>query len=645
MSDAPSEERLAKQFLVSGTWTVPQGGDRFRLVGLSGGGGGGGGAEGRSGTPGLSSALEETAVSLVSGATYVALVGAGALGGAGAGKGEEIAGNGCAGGVTCLLGAGGFFVLLGTRPTSPSASTHSAPTPGTVSEAVGAEPRFAIVDDSGVVDNVIVATIEFFDDERVQDLVLSHRIVAEGGSLALKARSSPARAVQLQNRERVSPGWYLASATGAASSRFIEPEINPLPQPLRGMGGGRGAKRRRLSDQQLRFLAVATEWSSQHGGVSTVNRSICCALAQNGHSVACLVPHGIEEDERRSAAQSGVHLIECPETKGKGLGDLSSLLRRPQLPDGFEPDVLLGHGHVTGGAALIQRQDHFPLAVCVHIVHTQPEEIEWYKDRQRNASARVDSSTSEAETLARASALVLGVGPRLARQAQTYLHGLENAPPVAEIAPGLEDWSEGATATPPPEVRCLFVGRAEDGLLKGLDIALAAVARVAHEHSSAAGPALIIRGVPSGDADKLHREHCSRFPAAHLLRVFEFNSDENAVRRSYREASLVLVPSRSEGFGLVALEAVSAGIPILVSERSGFAEMIQRDYSDFTDDFVVNFCDADAIHTWGNRVKHLLSNREHFFARVRQLRAAMRAASWSNAATSLVAALRSIPPE
>ena len=35
------------------------------------------------------------------------------------------------------------------------------------------------------------------------------------------------------------------------------------------------------------------------------------------------------------------------------------------------------------------------------------------------------------------------------------------------------------------------------------------------------------------------------------------------------------MPSKSEGFGLVALEALSAGLPILVGSNSGFARAIE----------------------------------------------------------------------
>jgi glycosyltransferase involved in cell wall biosynthesis len=34
------------------------------------------------------------------------------------------------------------------------------------------------------------------------------------------------------------------------------------------------------------------------------------------------------------------------------------------------------------------------------------------------------------------------------------------------------------------------------------------------------------------------------------------------------------MPSRHEGFGLVALEAISAGVPVLVSKESGLGRML-----------------------------------------------------------------------
>src|SRR4051812_29611927 len=95
-----------------------------------------------------------------------------------------------------------------------------------------------------------------------------------------------------------------------------------------------------------RVLSLASEWFSYHGGLSTFNRSFCGALAAAGHEVICLVPRATAE-ELKDAAEVGVRLaIPAPLP---GLSDEALLCLDVDL--GFEPDIVVGHGHVTGAVA------------------------------------------------------------------------------------------------------------------------------------------------------------------------------------------------------------------------------------------------------------------------------------------------------
>ena len=47
------------------------------------------------------------------------------------------------------------------------------------------------------------------------------------------------------------------------------------------------------------------------------------------------------------------------------------------------------------------------------------------------------------------------------------------------------------------------------------------------------------------------------------------------MKELFCEVDMVIMPSKSEGFDLVALEALSAGLPILVGSNSGFARAIE----------------------------------------------------------------------
>ena len=59
----------------------------------------------------------------------------------------------------------------------------------------------------------------------------------------------------------------------------------------------------------------------------------------------------------------------------------------------------------------------------------------------------------------------------------------------------------------------------------------------------------------------------------------------------YRQASVFVFPSLSDGFGLVVPEAMASGLPVVVSDHTGAADLV----TDGVDGFVVPAGDADAI--------------------------------------------------
>ena len=60
------------------------------------------------------------------------------------------------------------------------------------------------------------------------------------------------------------------------------------------------------------------------------------------------------------------------------------------------------------------------------------------------------------------------------------------------------------------------------------------------------------------------------------MTVRKFIQSRERLKDLLCEADIAIMPSKSEGFGLVALEALSAGLPILVGSRSGFAKALEN---------------------------------------------------------------------
>ena len=87
---------------------------------------------------------------------------------------------------------------------------------------------------------------------------------------------------------------------------------------------------------------------------------------------------------------------------------------------------------------------------------------------------------------------------------------------------------------------------------------------------------LIFVGAPEGKQEKVRQKLLQCGIAEEQLTVREFVQGRERMKDLLCEADLAIKPSKSEGFGLVALEALSAGLPILVGSKSGFTKALEN---------------------------------------------------------------------
>ncbi len=124
----------------------------------------------------------------------------------------------------------------------------------------------------------------------------------------------------------------------------------------------------------------------------------------------------------------------------------------------------------------------------------------------------------------------------------------------------------------PPGPMVLFVGRIQP--LKGADLAVRALAELADRRAT-----LVIVGGPSGpdgaaEVDALHAlvaelglEHRVHFVAPR---------PHDQLADFYRAADVCVVPSRTESFGLVALEAAACGTPVVAANVGGLRYLVEH---------------------------------------------------------------------
>lgn len=119
----------------------------------------------------------------------------------------------------------------------------------------------------------------------------------------------------------------------------------------------------------------------------------------------------------------------------------------------------------------------------------------------------------------------------------------------------------------------LFVGRIQP--LKGLSLAVSALGRMKSNDAR-----LVIVGGPSGPDGPQELERVQKLIAEHGLtdRVeFIAPQQHHMLSTYYRSATAVVVPSRSESFGLVALEAAACGIPVVATAVGGLQSIVDHE--------------------------------------------------------------------
>jgi glycosyltransferase involved in cell wall biosynthesis/tetratricopeptide (TPR) repeat protein/transcriptional regulator with XRE-family HTH domain len=402
--------------------------------------------------------------------------------------------------------------------------------------------------------------------------------------------------------------------------------------------------------RRLQVLVVNTEWSSKHGGLSTFSRQLCLALAAVGVDVFCSVPDASQE-EHQDAEAAGVHLVHPP----AGLDRSDVVLRRPPKFGGeLRPDVVVGHGRVSGQAAVWLVEDHYRDAKLINFLHVVPDRLEFEKDHGADGDPMdVADERGHAElAIASRAHLAVGVGPVLYHYLVDRLHGA-GGPRAHRLDPGFD--LTGEPADPPPRsdtVRVLLLGRLNrrEAQVKGVDIAARALGRVLGQRS-ADDPTieLVLRGVETGQGQLL-RDAVHDWAGTPALRVVPrpFAADGLTLQQDLRQASVVLMPSRAEGFGLVGLESIIMGVPTLISRSSGLGSLLSEERDNLSVELtnrVIPVTDNEEIDAlrWSDAVLAVLNNPKPAFAAARMLRADMaELRTWQMAATTLVDAIRAL---
>ncbi|XP_078352729.1 uncharacterized protein LOC144637528 isoform X3 [Oculina patagonica] len=339
------------------------------------------------------------------------------------------------------------------------------------------------------------------------------------------------------------------------SKGFPDPSIASTSQE-----GQAGAETR-----TLRVTLLSSEWrSSTDGDVSTINRELAIQLAKHPNvQVSVFLPQCSEED-KNIAASHKVQLIEAE--KMPGVDPVDWLI---DVPENHAMDCIIGHGvHLGRQIPIIKRQHHH--FKWIQVVHNAPEELGMYK----SISEGEQMQQTEIE-LCELADQVVAVGPKLADAYKRYLRSGKKQQEVLNLTPSIfTEFLEVKQAIEERETFCVLVigsGDREDFNLKGYDLAAQAIAELKDKSYQ-----LRFVCAPTGKGSETAEKLLQYGIARNQLIVRSFKESREVLARLFCEVDLAIMPSRTEGFGLTALEALSACLPVLVSGNSGLGEALKK---------------------------------------------------------------------
>ena len=327
--------------------------------------------------------------------------------------------------------------------------------------------------------------------------------------------------------------------------------------------------------RKVKVTILASEWGSSKEELSTVNRELSIQLAKCPEvEITVFLPQCSQKD-KKEALKYNVKIVEA--TPMLGFEQLDWLCFPPE---DLQIDIVVGHGVKLGKQAQVFKNSR--KCKWVQMVHTDPEELWMFKSNSNLTSKGEKRNNTEVE-LCELADHVVGIGPKLSEAFRSYLRGCQKDDYVLDFTPGVFEEFETVKQVPserkPRKVLVFGRGDVEDFELKGFDIAGRAIAALKDT-------CLVFVGAPEGKHEEIAQRLKRCGVPLNRLRVRGFVEDRESLKRLFQEVDLVVMTSRTEGFGLTGLEALSAGLPVLVSHNSGFGEAL---YSiPFGPSFVVN---------------------------------------------------------
>lgn len=344
---------------------------------------------------------------------------------------------------------------------------------------------------------------------------------------------------------------------------------------------------------------LATLGGKDTGGMNVYVRELTRQLGQMGVHVDVFtrsqddhVPHVLHE------LGYGNRVVHVPAGPEHPVSKQAMANYIPQFVDGVNQFVLeknikydIVHSHYwMSGIAAAALSDLWAGTPIIHMFHTLGE----MKNRIARSEAEREGEyriNGEKQVIGRVNRITVATLAEL-----TQLRFLYKADPnkMVVIPPGVDvghfypipsDEAKTYIGIKPEDRMILFVGRIEP--LKGVDTLLQAMACLQLKEAQRPVHLAIIGGDPTASPEQMTVEMARLQKLCEVLGldqsvVFLGKRDQDKLPYYYSAAEVLVMPSHYESFGMVALEAMACGTPVIASEVGGLAYLVRDGETGFT---------------------------------------------------------------
>lgn len=338
---------------------------------------------------------------------------------------------------------------------------------------------------------------------------------------------------------------------------------------------------------------LATLGGKQTGGMNVYVRELTRFLGQAGIQVDVFtrsqddhVPHVLHD------LGYGNRIVHIPAGPESPLPNIELAKHIPQFVEGvlqfaaekqLQYDVIHSHYWMSGLAGIaLKAVWNIPLIQMFHTLALMKNRIA-RDESQKEGNYRIEGETAVMQQAER----IIAATPAELSQLQ-FLYHLDKSkvrviPPGVDTArfyPIADDESKEFIGIPASDRMILFVGRIEP--LKGLETLIKALAALQPTDMMAGCPhyLAVIGGEPEASMEEMNAEMARLQNLVKQLKLndlvlFLGKRSQDTLPYYYSAAEAVVMPSHYESFGMVALEAMACGTPVIASQVGGLAYLVK----------------------------------------------------------------------